>query len=164
MSNSVSADIIQKMRATLVLSDVPGVGTSVPIDISQFDRRIALSATTTPAISLIGWDEHTLAGATELIDLTTLPFLDTETVDGTGLKVQAAYFRCPSTNAAAVTIDVTGANPIDAFGSAFSITLPPDGSQIIYSPEGGSDISGTVKSIEFNGTAADKIQYVILMG
>lgn len=163
---SVTANILQKLGVRLTLDDVDGAGTSLPIDITEFDRRIALSASTTPPITMVGFDSHTLAGTPETIDLTAIPNeLEGGTADGTGLKLQAAMFIMGSSNnAAGVTIDVTSSNPCDAFGSSFSVLLEAGGGVVLYSPEGGSDISGTVKTFEFNGTAADVINYIVLMG
>ena len=164
MANSITANILQKLGARLTLEDVDGVGTNVSIDITEFDRVINLTAASTPAISKIAYDAHTLAGTPETIDLTAgVNPLEGGTIDGTGLKVQAALFYV-SNATSTVTIDVTSANPIDAFGAAFSVVLAENGGAVVYAPEGGSDISATVKTIEFNGTAGDIINYVILMG
>ena len=158
-----TAVFYQKLQGVLIFEDVEGIGAQQSVPIQEYDRSIKLSGTTTPPVDNIAFALRTLAAGTELVDLTAAPTLN-GTFDATGAKVQMASFYAPSTNAAALVIDVTGANPLDCFGAAWSISLAPGGGQSIYTANAGSAIAAGIKTFEINGTIGDKLFWELVVG
>lgn len=90
--------------------------------------RFQLSASTTPAVSQVWSDTVALSSGSLSIDLTSLSRGSVlSSLDLTGLKVQAIYLEAPSTNSAAVTVEVGASTPYDIFGDADGeVTLPAE--------------------------------------
>ncbi len=98
-------------------------------------------------------------------DLTQLPGKTAdETVNGTGLKVQFAWFRNPATNANAITITFGASNPYLLKGSAFKMILQPGQSDKFFGDDATPDVGGSSKTIDIAGTGSQGLEYLIVMG
>lgn len=90
-----------------------------------------------------------------------------DALDVTGLKLQFAYFRTPSSNHAAnfVTIKAATVDGFALFGASGLVILPPGAYLMLSSPEGTADVATGNAHIEFvTTTATNRIKVVLVFG
>lgn len=123
------------------------------------------TASTSVPVTKFSSGEKTLSGGAGTLNLAALPGVTAdETVDGTGLKVQFAWFRNKSTNANNITITFGASNPYNLLGSAFVMVLAPGQSVKIFGNEATPDVASGAKNIDLAGTASQILEYQIVMG
>ncbi len=132
-----------------------------------FNVSKSFSSTSTPAGTKIAFFRQALTAGAATIDLTAIPH-DGGTVDGTGLKVQAAIFRNPAGNASMVVSD-GASNGYNIFGnSSGQVLIPGHASEpcqvAIYFPEGLPDVAGGAKNIDIAGTGTEELEVALVLG
>lgn len=137
---------------------------------SGYDRSDSIrSDATGPAVPVTkrAFLEQALTAGAATIDLTSLTHEQgglTETVDGTGLKLQFLRLCAPSGNDAAITITPGASNGYDFSGSSASITLESGQCVTLELAESAPDIDSSNKTLDLAGTGTDSLEVSILMG
>jgi hypothetical protein len=141
----------------------PGLST---VTTNGLNETVVLTGVTVPPITAQAAFQQALSGGAATIDLTALPGLTpSETVNGTGLKVQAIKLRGLSTNANKIVVSQGAANPYRLDGAtAWSIPLLAGQSVLIYVDAGGEVIGGSHKNIDLAGTGSQVLEVEIVMG
>lgn len=126
---------------------------------------LALSATSTPAVTAVWSDSITLSAGAASIDLTAMTSGSGEiaAVDFTTKKVHALIASCPAANTAFVEIKPGATNAYEPFGATNTVDLHPGGMVMLYQPEILADVSATVKSIDLASTDVDAVINIIIL-
>ncbi len=125
------------------------------------------NATSTPAVSKHAEFSQALSSGTATIDLSQLPGKTTdETVIGTGLKAQFIRLTNPATNANKIIASNGASNPyrLDGATTAWSITLAPGQSVLLFLDGAGDTVGGSHKNIDLAGTLAQTLLVEISLG
>lgn len=152
-----------------VIETFTGVGVDPADDtitVNQFNETVSLGGATSPAVTKQAAFSKALSTGSATIDLTSLPGVTAdETVDGTGLKVQAIKLRNPSTNANKITASKGGSNGYQLDGATtWSLPLAPGQSALLYLDGAADTIGGTKKTIDLAGTGAQALHVQVVMG
>jgi len=163
---SVQATITQNVTAVETLDENMHASAASRSQVTHdgFNTTVVLNSTSTPPASEVGCFEQDLTAGAATIDLTAMPSTNGATVDGTGKRVQAAKFKNPSDNANNMTITEGASNGYDGFGASFSIILVPGAEVTIFTNDGGTDISGTNKTIDIAGTSTQTLEVSLVLG
>jgi hypothetical protein len=167
---------IQKIFAALRLEatetgvdvpSTPAANSAASLTHDAFNISQSLGAATTPVGTKIAFFELALSGGAASIDLTALPH-NGGTVDGTGLKVQAALFRNPAANAA-MTVKDGASNGYNIFGdSSGQVTIPGHATKasavMLFFPEGLPDVAAGAKTIDVTGTGTEVLEVGLVLG
>lgn len=107
-------------------------------------------------------DDRTLAGASETLDLASLP----DGQNWTGLKVQIIQIKAhDDNNASGLTFGTGGTNGYNIFGHASGIhTLYPGDELHIKCKDNLQDVGASDKTIDVAGTAGDKYDIQLVAG
>lgn len=149
--------------ATIAAADAPASGSAGNVRrFNNYNIAQLLTGSTTPKVNQWPADlSHTLAGASQVFDLTAVPDARdiNDNLDLTGDDVVALLVKAAiGNNAAGVTIDADPTNGYDIFGSGGSVIVFP-GQLLVMSFIDADTILPAVaagaKRIRFQGTAAD---------
>lgn len=152
---------------TIVKTDSAALAGDQTLTYAARNESIALSSTTTPAVTKASQFTVTLSSGTATLDLTAIPGFDPEeTVDGTGLKVQQIKIQNPDTNANKITVSNGAANPyrLDGATTAWSITLMPGQSVLLNLDDQSDDVGSSNKNIDLAGTGSQVCYFVLTLG
>jgi hypothetical protein len=163
---SVSLNYATKLTVVETLeANVPGAAeVNRRVTHDQFNANLALSAGTTPPVTKVAVFQKALAAGVGTIDLTALTGTNGAAVDLTGLKVQAAKFRNPATNANAITVTFGSANGYLLGGSAWKFILEPGMELVVFGNDKTPDVDGTHKTIDLAGTLTQALDVEIVAG
>jgi hypothetical protein len=161
---AINVDALFAMSVNDFLEDdLISAKSSIVID--GCNTSIALSATTTPAATMVAHDQLTLSGGADSVDLTAAPSTNGVTVDATGLRGQIIIISAPTANVGAVLWRCSHANGIDNFGTDATATIGAGQALMISSGDGGTNIAnGTFDIMEFVGTASDLVNWIVVFG
>ncbi len=166
MSSTISARIQQAVTVVKTFSEADAGNPDVSFTTGNVDET--LTASTTVPVTKHASFTKTLSSGSGTIDLTTLPGdgADTETVDGSGLKVQALMLTNPSTNANKIVASNGASNPyrIDGATTAWSITLAPGQSVLLRLGDAGDDVGSSHKTIDLAGTGSQTLKVRVVLG
>jgi len=125
-----------------------------------------LNASSTVPATMVWSDERTLAGASETLDFTALARSPLANVDATGLKLQLMLLKAAEgNNVAGLLFDVGATNGYNLLGNANGQVLLHPGAAILqFEPDKLPDVSGTEKTIDISGTAADEYGILLVFG
>jgi hypothetical protein len=166
-SGSISVAYAAGVTVTETVGSTPATassGSNATLVHDQFNKTATLTSSTTPPVTKHAAFEKALAAGTGTIDLTALAGTNSGTIDGTGLKVQVAYFKAKAANGNPITIDVGDSNGYELSGSAFSITLQPGQEALIYGNDATPDVASGDKVLDLTGTGTDALQVEIVLG
>lgn len=124
----------------------------------------ALTATTTPPVTVHAVGSQALSSGTASIDLTSLTGLNGVSVSLSGLKPRAILFENPAANANSITIAKGASNGYTGLGSSFSITLQPGQKAFFLLDSSGTAVSGSVKTLDLSGTGSQSLNYQTVAG
>lgn len=127
-------------------------------------EKSALTASTTPNVTVHAVGTKTLVAGAVTLDLRTLTGLNGVAVDLNGLKPRMIVFENPSTNANPVTIVFGSATPYTGLGAAFNLTLPVATKAAFLLGTAGVAVSATVKFLDITGTGSQVLNYEIVAG
>ena len=133
---------------------------------NQLNEQITLNSGTSPAATKEATFTQTLTSGAATIDLTALPGLTVdETVNGTGLKVQALKISNPITNANKIVVAQGASNPYRIDGATnWSIPIAP-GQSHLFNLDGASDpVGSTHKNIDLAGTGSQALNVQVVLG
>lgn len=167
MSVDVTYTAFLSIRETLSATDNVAKSASATnrlVTHTLFNKSSTINASSSPAATLAATFEETLVDGAATIDLTDLIGTNDIAVDGSGLRVQALRFINKSTSDAVISIGEGESNGYDGFGSGFYLELPPNGNILVETQDGGTDISGTNKTLDLIGMYDDVAQISILLG
>jgi len=167
MANTVtfSGHFQSKLTTTETFSGADTANNTVTLD--GDDEDFTLTGTTTPAITKVSRFTITLSAGAATLDLTAIPGLTpNETIDGTGLKVQAIKFTPSSGNANPITASKGGTNGygLTAAGTTWSIPMDAGQSSLRNTNNAAPAIGGSAKTIDFAGTGSQTIKVTIWLG
>jgi hypothetical protein len=125
-----------------------------------------LNASSTPAATQVASDLITLTAGAHTIDLTAAPTRDGDTVDLSGLKVQAIKIACPTGNTEVVKLSAGASNGYNLGGDAdWELPIYPGGQAVWIAPEGSPDVAAGAKEIDVASDDADaKFAIIIVAG
>jgi len=128
----------------------------------EYDRTTPLyDANSTLPVTKLASDELAITGGTDTIDLTAVENPAEGAIDLTGLKIRVLILGNPGTNA--ITVDKGASNGYELNG-ADAIIVPAGGTIAIDFADALADVSGTVKTLDVTGTAADVLNYIFVAG
>lgn len=132
----------------------------------QYGRSQTFPSTSSPTMptTKAAYGSTAMSSGAGTLDLTALSGTNGATVVGTGLKVQAFYFKNPTGNTGPITIEPGASNGYDIFGASGVVVLPVGADIAMCAPEGLADIASGVKNIDISGTGTEALEYGILMG
>lgn len=166
---SVSVTISQVLTAVETLD-----GNADPISAAKrkvtwdalSSKQTSLNAdTTVPATKIAGGKVALVAGS-KTLDLTALTGLGAngQSVDMTGLKVQAIYAENPGTNLNSISIAVGGTNGYNFSGADGKLTLEPGQSVVLFGNDKAPDVAVGAKTLDLAGTLTQALNLVIVAG
>lgn len=162
----MAAKLTYRFQATVVetlTSQVDGV-TSPDVTHDKFNEVDSLDGTTTVPVTTVFSDTVALVGGVKTLDLTSLTGVG-GSIDATGLKLQLAYFRNPSTNTVALTVDVGAANGYELFGGATGkIIIPIGGRNMFFGADNLDDVAAADAEIDITGTGTESFDVVLVLG
>ena len=128
---------------------------------TTLNKSELLDSTTTPPVTLVVSNAQAGSGT---IDLTSMVGTNDTAVDGSGLKVQAAKFANPSTNANAITVKFGASDAYLLGGAAWTFILEPGMEIVAYGNDATPDIAAGAKDIDVAATGVQPLNYTIVMG
>lgn len=163
MSATISAYYNIDFRVTETFSGAESANPDILINgPSETDTLTALS--TVPGAKVAKFDLPLIAGAAT-IDLTALPGLTAdETINFTGLKVQAAIFRNKVGNANNMTVVFGAANAYLLKGAAWKAILAPGQLDLFLGKDAAPDVDATHKNIDVAGTLVQVLEVFLIAG
>lgn len=159
---SVTVKIKSRLDVLETLTAALASDKNVLIDGASTEKTLN-SATTVPATKVAAFTKALSTGAAT-IDLTALTGTNGATVDFTGLKVQAAKFINPSTNANAITVTFGAATAYLLGGAAFKWILAPGQELLFFGNDAAPDVSASLKNIDLAGTGSQALTVVLVAG
>lgn len=129
-----------------------------------YNSTKVMNASSTPPATKAAYFSKALVAGAATIDLTALTGTNGVTVVGTGLKVQVARFKNPSTNANSIVVTVGASNGYNLAGSDFKVTLAPGQEQTFYGNDATPDVGSGAKNIDISGTGTQALQVSIVLG
>lgn len=125
-----------------------------------------LTASTTPPATKYSAGQKALSSGSGTIDLTSLPDSDgvAARVDFTGLKVQLAKLRNPSTNANNITVTEGASNGYELHGNAFTMLLRPGEEVTWKGADGAPDVASGARTIDLSGTGSQVLEFEFVAG
>lgn len=129
-----------------------------------YNTSANLNAGTTQPATLAAYFLKALSSGAATIDLTALSGTGGVTVDGTGLKVQVAKFKNPSTNANTITVTFGASNAYLLGGAAFKFILQPGMEITVFGNDATPDVGSSTKNIDIAGTGSQALQCSIVLG
>jgi hypothetical protein len=163
MATSATYRVDLTLTEVIPAAQAPGAANEAARTVAQSGMNTAtvtLNSGSTPPVTC---GACFVAGTGDL-DLTALDGLNDKAVDGSGLRVQFARFKNPSTNANPITIQKASANGYDGFGAGFLAIITPGGEVTIRTADAGGNISGTNKGLTVTATGAQTLECEIVMG
>ena len=151
------------------VEDVPA-GSTLLQGVPQATHTLpGLAATMTSGTAVPGTKassfETTLSSGAATIDLTSLAGVAGQTVNLTGLKVQAIAILADSTNTAGLAIVGGATNGIDLFGSSGKVVIPPGGWFQMFFKEGAPDVASGDRTLDLSSAhATAKAKFLIIAG
>jgi hypothetical protein len=143
------------------------IGSDETFTVDGLNATATLNASSTPPATKQASGTQAMTAGAATLDLTALPG-DTadETKDMTGLKLQLAILKAPSTNANPITISQGASNAygLDAAGGTWSLTLDPGQFVLLYLDDNAEDVAAGAKEIDLAGTAAQELDYLLVFG
>jgi hypothetical protein len=164
---AVSVAYSSLVTSTEILTgNTVGTSTSAARTISHanYNTTAALTSLTTPPVTLCAYFLKTMSAGAATIDLTALVGTNDVAVDFTGLKVQIAKFKNPSTNANPITVTFGASNGYLLGGSAWKYILQPGAEIVCYTNDASPDVGGSTKTIDISGTSAQALQCTLIAG
>jgi hypothetical protein len=134
------------------------------VTVDGLKETISLNSGSTPAVTKHAIFKQALTAGAATIDLTSLTDVAGASFSGNGLKVRAAKFRAPATNANPITITPGASNGIDLFGASSSVTLSPGQSVLFYFKDGAPAIASGDKTLDLAGTGTQELEVELLIG
>lgn len=154
-----------------MIEEIPATNTGLAASAAQrqvthnaFNVTAALSGSTTPPASLAVSFVQALTAGSATIDLTAMPGTNGATKSGSGLKVVAALFAAPDTNANPITISEGASNGYELLGDGWSVTLKPGQSLLWYGVAQAPTVGGAAKTIDLAGTGSQVLNCALLLG
>ena len=166
MSSSIELRLESKLRVVETF-DTYASPLDATATFDQLSETENLDSGTSVPVTKHAEFEQALSSGTATIDLTALPGKTVdETVDGTGLKVQAIKFRNKNTNANKITISKGASNGycLDANSTTWSVVLSPGQSVLFKLEDLAPDIAGGAKTIDLAGTLSQVLEVMVVMG
>ncbi len=163
---SVSARIQSKITITETLTGAFISSSDATFAINGMDADYTINATSTiPATKATGYEIPLSTGAVT-INLAALTGPAGETLDATGLKVQAVKFTNKSTNANKITITKGASSGLGfaADGSTFTVPLSPGQSVQFEGVDANPDVAGGARQWDVTGTGSQVLQMTIVVG
>jgi len=128
----------------------------------EYDRTGSVyNSSSTYPVTAAASDELAITGGTDTIDLTAVSNPGEGAVDFTGLKIRVLVFQNPGSNV--ITVSKGATNGYELNGTV-AIRVPAGGTIMIDYVDALADVSGTVKTLDVVGTAADVLNYIIAAG
>ena len=150
--------VLETLEASVAAAGTPTVTHAA------FNRNVNLNATSTPPATKVVAISGNLTAGAATIDLTALTGTNGASVTFSGLRVQAMYFQNRSSSNA-MTVKDGASNGYLIFGdSSGQITVGPGGSNLHYTADYPSDVSGSVKNIDLTGTGTDAYYMLLVAG
>lgn len=122
------------------------------------------TASTSVPVTQVAAFVKTMTSGAATIDFSSLTGTNGATVVGTGLKVQFAKFKNPSTNANNIAITEGVSNGLSLFGASFSVTLAPGQEITFYGNDAAPDVASGDKTIDLAGTGSQTLECMIVLG
>lgn len=130
---------------------------------AQGATDVALSPTSTPAVTKVWAGRVTLSSGAATLDLAALDRgAELSDLNLSGLKVQAIGIFPASANTALVDATAGASNGYGIFGAGNTRDLFAGGRYVDYSPEGLADVGGAAKEIDFSSSDGDAIVDVVI--
>jgi hypothetical protein len=158
---ALTLSALHTITGTFISSANPDITTAVT------DESLTLNSGSTPPVTKVASGTVALVAGAATLDLTALDGLTAdETVDFTGLKVQFAFFRAPSSNANLITVGkgVSNGYGLDAAGTAWSVPLDPDALDLRRIPDTAPNVAAGAKEIDIAGTGTQTLEYILIAG
>lgn len=150
----------------VVRQDSPFLSPSNPdYRLDGMDTAATLNAGTTPPVLNGSQYRKPLVGGAATIDLTSFPGnSNNEIINGTGMRVNVAKFKNPSTNTGAITVKFGAASPYLLGGAGWSQTLQP-GEEWTFKGLAKAPVIGSgAKNIDLAGTGTEALDVTIGVG
>lgn len=168
MSITTKFNSILTVLETLSSVDTPTATAPVVTHDGMNEITPALSASSSPAATVLAAGQYLLSGTTGSIDLTAIASTNGATVTGNGLKVQQFKIRAQKASAVAntgtITLKFGASNPYNLLGASWQIGLTT-GESILDNCNNGKPVIGSgAKQIDISGTSGDGFEYLFVMG
>lgn len=168
MVETITANLIMALTVSQVLDSTNTPASSSVIQHNAWNKDISISATASSsvpeAVTKCAAFTKALSSGSATIDLTALTGTNGATVDFSTLKVQAAYFENPSTNANNITVTFGASNGYLLAGTAWKVILAPGQAFLFRGYEATPDVGSSAKNIDLSGTAAQTLRCVLIAG
>lgn len=135
--------------------------------VDQISETGTLTASTTVPATIDTQYTLTMSGGLGSIDFTALPGLNaSETIDGTGLKVQLLKLKVPITNLNAVTVAKGASNGygLATAGTTWTVTLSPGQSMLFVLSDLAPDVAPGARILDVTGTTTQTLQVGVVLG
>lgn len=129
-----------------------------------YNTSATLNASSTPPATQCAYFSKALSSGAATIDLTALTGTNGSTVDFTGLKVQCAKFKNPSTNANPITVTFGAATGYLLGGAAWKFILSPGMEIVVFGNDATPDVTSLLKHIDLAGTGSQALQVSLVAG
>lgn len=164
MSATVTAAVVSQLNVVSTFS-----GYASPLDntltVSGMNESLTLTASTTPPVTKQTSFQQALSSGSATVNLAALPGLTAEeTVNLTGLKVQALKLRNLSTNANSITVAKGASNGHTLLGSSWTVTLQPGQSHLYYFNNAAPTVASGDRTIDLTGTGAQVLEVQLVAG
>lgn len=156
---AVTCDYAFKLTGTETLTNVDGVTTATLVH-DAFNETGSLSASTTPAVTMVYDELVALTAGAYTIDLTSLTGSNGAVQDGTGLRVQ--MIRVKNLGANAMTFSEGASNGIALACGTF--VVPASGITQMYLADASPDIAAGDRTIDVAGTGTQTFEISIYLG
>lgn len=161
--SSVNAAVKSVLSCKTTLNDAQ-LGDAINI-VDQVNGSRELTSSSTPAITKIAYGTITLSNGAATLDLAATTGVNGETVDLSGLKVQAFAFKAGSSNTSDITVSVGATNGLNLDGSAgFSMNFQAGDFGMWSGNETSQDVGASDKTIDFAGTGSETIDFCMVAG
>jgi hypothetical protein len=167
MPSTVSAAVKSKLEITETFTGDYIDPNNATIGIPGMDFGATLTASTTPPVTKPASFQVTLSSGAATINLAALTGITgNETVDTTGLKIQAVKFRNKSTNANVISITEGASNGHPLLGASFLFALQPGMSCLILNEtaDSGTDVASADRTWDVAGTGSQILEVTLLAG
>ncbi len=168
MSSSISLSYNSQLTVVETLNGAYVSGSDNTVTFTGLNESGTLSGSTTPPVTKHAIFSKAMTAGAATIDLTALPGQTAdETIDLSGLKVQALKFKNKSTNANKITIAKGASNGygLNSAGDTWSITLDPNQSVGPFLlDDAAPDVGSGAKTIDISGTGTQELEIEIVAG
>ncbi len=145
---------------TLTNDDLSG---NTPLRHTGYDIGPVLTATSTPDVTAAAYQTFAMVAGAKTIDMTNL-LLNAAAVTLNTKKPRALRVTALEANSANVAVVKGASSGYDGLGAAFSVTLEPGMSVMVWFSTQGNAVTSGNKTLDVSGTGTDGVQFSVIAG